>query len=76
MSKIVSIVEVINMRTYSKTRKTNKLRNIYTNGRGGRNISIKKWKINYFKIKVVTFIINLVVMMPFQGHLCNLVFYV
>ena len=33
----------------SLTRKTNKLRNIYTIGRGARNIFIKKWEINYFK---------------------------
>ena len=28
----------------------NKLSNVCTIGRGARNISIKKWKINYFKI--------------------------
>ena len=36
--KIVSIVEVTNMRTYSC--KTNKFRNVYTIGRGARSISI------------------------------------
>ena len=51
------------MRTYSC--KTNKLRNEYTIGRGERNISIKKWNINYFKIKVVPFIINFDETMPF-----------
>ena len=52
------------MRTYSCKR--NKLRNEYTIGRRVRNISIKKWKISYFKIKVVPFIINfLVETMPF-----------
>ena len=53
------------MRTYSC--KTIKLQNVYTIGRGARNISIKKWKINYFKIKVVPFIINfgMVETMPF-----------
>ena len=35
---------------------TNEFGNIYTIGRGARNISIKKWKNNYFKIKVVLFI--------------------
>ena len=38
------------MRTYSC--KSNKLRNVYTIGRGARNSCIKKWKINYFKIKL------------------------
>ena len=51
----VSIVEIINIRSYS--RKTNMLRNVYTIGRGARNISTKKWKINYFKIKIILFII-------------------
>ena len=37
----------------------NKLRNIYTTGRGARKISIKKWEIYYFKIKTILFIINL-----------------
>ena len=31
---------------------------IYTIGRGVRNISIKKWEIYYFKIKITPFIIN------------------
>ena len=43
--KIVSVVEVNNIRTYSH--KSNKLRNVCTIRRGARNISIKKWKINY-----------------------------
>ena len=42
-SKLVSVVEVIKVRTYSC--KTNKLRKIYTIGRGTRNISIKKLEI-------------------------------
>ena len=51
-SKLGSVVEIINIRTHS--RKTNKLRNIYTIGRGARNISIKKWEIYYnFKIKII-----------------------
>ena len=37
---------------------TNKLINIYTIGRGARNISIKKWKFYYFKIKIIPFIIK------------------
>ena len=54
------IAEVINIGKYS--RKTNKLRNVYTIGTGGggggggggaRNISIKKWGINNFKIKII-----------------------
>ena len=39
------------------TLETNKLRNIYTMGRGARNISINKWDIYYFKIKIILFII-------------------
>ena len=35
----------MNMRTYSC--KTDKLRSVYTIGRGARNISIKKWNINF-----------------------------
>ena len=37
---------------------TNMLRNIYTIGRGARNIPIKKWEIYYFKIKIIPFFIN------------------
>ena len=37
----------------------NKLWNIYTIGRGLRNTSIKKWEIYYFKIKIISFIINI-----------------
>ena len=45
-SENVAFVEgVTSIRTYS--RKTSKLRNIYTTGRGARNISINKWEINY-----------------------------
>ena len=32
--------------------------NIYAIGRGARNISIKKWEIYFFKIKIILFIIN------------------
>ena len=52
---MVYIVEVTNIRTYSH--KTNKLQNVYTIGNGARNTSIKKWEINYFKIKIIPFII-------------------
>ena len=52
----LSTPSVINIRTHSC--KTNKLRNIYTIGRGARNIPIKKWKIYYFKIRIIPFIIN------------------
>ena len=45
---------VTNIKTYSH--KTNKLSNIYTKGRGARNISIRKWKINNVKIKIIPFI--------------------
>ena len=38
-----------------------KLRNIYTTERRARNISIKKWKIYYLKIKIISFIINFVI---------------
>ena len=41
----------------------NKLRNIYTIGRGGRNI--KKWDIYNFKIKTIPFIIILDDTVPF-----------
>ena len=51
------LLKVTIIRTYS--RKTNKLRNINTIGRGARNISIKKWEIICFKIKIILFIINL-----------------
>ena len=51
------------MRTYSC--KTNKLRNVYTIWRGASKNPIKKWKINYFKIKIVSFIININETMPF-----------
>ena len=56
--KIGSVVKVSSIRTYF--RKTNKLQNINTIGKGARNISIKKWEINYmyFKIKIIRFIIN------------------
>ena len=54
---------ILNIRTDSS--KTNKLRNIYTIGRRVRNISIKKWEIYYFKIKVIPFIINLKETMQF-----------
>ena len=53
---LITVVEVINIRTHFC--KTNKLRNIYAKGRGARNISIKKWEIYYFKIKIIPFIIN------------------
>ena len=39
-SKFVSVDELINIRTYSH--KKNKLRNIYTTGRGARNFYSKK----------------------------------
>ena len=39
-TKLVSVVEVTNIRTYSS--KTNKLRNVNTIGRGVRNIPITK----------------------------------
>ena len=39
--------------------KTNELRDIDSIGCRARNITIKKWEIDTFKIKVVTFIINL-----------------
>ena len=54
---ISSVVEVINIRTH--TRKTNNLPNIYTTGMGTRNIIINKWKIYYFKIKIIPLNINL-----------------
>ena len=38
--------------------KPNKLRNIYTIGRGAMNIFIKKWEIYYFKIKIIPFFIK------------------
>ena len=52
------------------SRKMNKLRNICTIGRRARNITIKKWEINYFKIKtipfkIILFIIKLDDTMPF-----------
>ena len=53
---MVSVVEVTNIRTYS--RKSNKLQNIYIIGRGTRTISIKKRKNKYFKIKIILFIIK------------------
>ena len=59
-NNLASVVESINIRTHSS--KTNKLRNIYTIGRGARNISIKK--IENFKIKIILFIINLEETMP------------
>ena len=31
----------------------NQLQNVYTIGRGTRNVSIKKWEIPYFKIKII-----------------------
>ena len=42
-----------NIGLYILTCKTNKLRNIYPIGSGARNITIKKWKISYFKIKII-----------------------
>ena len=51
------MVEVTNIRQYSS--KTNKLQNVYTIGRWARYIPVKKWEINYFKIKFILFIINL-----------------
>ena len=68
VKKLVSFVEVTNIRTL--LRKMNKLRNIYTIGRRARNITIKKWENNYFKIKIIPFkiipfIINLDDTMPF-----------
>ena len=54
--KLVSVVEDTNIRKYSH--KMNKLQNIYTIGRGAKNIAINKWVINYFKIKIILFIIN------------------
>ena len=47
MPKLVSFVEITNISTYS--RKTSKLRNVYTIDRGAENISIKKCEINYLK---------------------------
>ena len=47
--KIVSVVEVNNIRTYSH--KSNKLRNVCTIRRGARNISIKKYQNYKVKIK-------------------------
>ena len=41
------------------------MRNIYTIERGARNISIKRWEIYYFKIKIILFIIILEETMPF-----------
>ena len=41
--RLVSVADFTNIRTYS--RKTNKLQNIYTIGRGAKNISIKKREI-------------------------------
>ena len=38
--------------------KTNELRDIDSIGCRARNITIEKWEIDYFKIKVVSFIIN------------------
>ena len=49
-------VEVINIRTYDL--KTSKWQNVNTIEGGARNISIKKWLINYFKIKIILLIIN------------------
>ena len=37
---------------------TNKPQNIYTKGKGVKNTPIKKWVINYFKIKFIPFIIK------------------
>ena len=58
-SKIGFVVEVIIIRTHSC--KTNKLRNIYTIGRGARNISIKKsflkWKMNCSGVNVDRYIV-------------------
>ena len=39
----------MDIRTYS--RKTDKLRNVYILGSRARNISIKEWKLTFFKIK-------------------------
>ena len=41
--RLVSVADFTNIRTYS--RKTNKLQNIYTIGKGAKNISIKKREI-------------------------------
>ena len=46
--QFLSIVEVTAIRTYS--RKTNKLRNIYTIALGARSIAIKKYSVgNFYK---------------------------
>ena len=63
--KLVSFVEATSIRYYS--RETNKLRNIYTIGSGAKNTSIKKWEINYFRIKTIPFIIKDETM-PFQRY--------
>ena len=43
----------------SLTLEHTQLRNIYTIRRGERNISIKKWEIDYYKIKIIPFIKDL-----------------
>ena len=48
------MVEITFTWTYFQFCKTNKLRNIYV-----RSISIQKWEIHYFKIKIIMFIIIL-----------------
>ena len=49
------MLTVTKIRTYS--RKKDKLRIIYTIGKGVRNISIKRLENNYFKIKIFSFIV-------------------
>ena len=50
VKKWVSVNEVMNIRLYSW--KTNKLRNVYTIGRGASNNFIKKWQIYYLTLKL------------------------
>ena len=65
-SKLVSVVEVFNNRTYMYYRKMYKLRNIYIILRRTRNISIHKWAIKYFKIRIISCMVNILVeTMPF-----------
>ena len=54
--KFIANVEVSNIARCSS--KTNKLRDIDYRGCRARNVTILKWEIYHFKIKVVTFIIN------------------
>ena len=54
--QFIASVEVCNMARCSG--KSDKLRNINSIGCRARNITIEKWEIDNFKIKIVTFIVN------------------